>query len=98
MAKAVMFIAFKLKDGVSGADLLLASDKTQEDYLSKCKGYVSRHLFANGDVWTDLLIWETMADAENSMAASEQNETVRDFTALIGEVVQYAVVPLERSY
>jgi len=94
----VMSISCKLKQGTSIADFLAASDKIQEDYLSKCKGYVSRQLFANGDVWTDLLIWETAEDAENSMAAAEQNASAMAFTSLVGEVVQYMIVPLVRSY
>jgi len=98
MSKAIMSITFKLKENVSSAEFLQASDKIQEDYVCKCKGYVSRKLYVQGDIWTDVIIWETMNDAESSMGESEQNPSAVNFLALIGEMIQYVVAPLERNY
>ena len=96
--KTGMIISFKLKDGVGAEDLLAASDKIQEDYLSKCKGFISRQLMLIDGTWTDWLIWETLPDAENSMAKSSENEAAQAFTSLIGEVTEYNMYPLERAY
>ena len=96
--KTGMVISFKLKDGVSTEDFLAASDKIQVDYLSKCMGFVSRQLMIVDGVWTDWLIWETLPDAENSMRKSEEDEAAKEFTLMIGEVVDYGIYPLERSY
>ena len=96
--KTGMIVSFKLKDGVSAEDLLGASDKIQEQYISKCKGFISRQLMLIEGVWTDWVIWETLPDAENSMAKSEENEAAKEFTSMVGEIVEYSLYPLERSY
>jgi len=96
--KTGMIISFKLKDGVSTEDFLAASDKIQENYLSKCKGFINRQLMLIDGVWTDWLIWETLPDAQNSMDKSEENEYAKAFTSMIGESLEYGLYPLERSY
>ena len=96
--KTGMIISFKLKDGANADDFLSASDKLQESYLSKCKGFITRQLMLINGVWTDWVIWETLYDAENSMSKSEENEAVKAFASLIGETIEYNFYPLERSY
>ena len=96
--KTGMIISFKLKDGVSTEDFLTASDEIQENYLSGCKGFISRQLMINDGVWTDWVVWETMADAEYSMNQSMENESAKKLTSLIGETIEYQRYPLERAY
>ena len=97
--KTGMIISFKLRDGVCDKDFLAASDKIQEEFLSKCKGFISRQLMKNDEgVWTDWIIWETLPDAENSMKKSQGNEAAGEFTLMIGEMIEYGFYPLERSY
>ena len=96
--KQGMIISFKLKDGVSTEDFLAASDEIQENYISKCKGFISRQLMIMDGLWTDWVIWETMADAENSMRQSLENESGKKFTALVGDITEYKLYPLERAY
>jgi len=96
--KQGMIISFKLADGVSTEAFLAASDEIQEKYLSTCKGFISRQLMMIDGVWTDWVIWETMADAENSMAHCESSESAQKFFPLIGEVLEHQLYPLERSY
>jgi len=96
--KTGMFISCKLKDGVSTEDFLAASDKIQEEYLSKCKGFVSRQLMNIDGVWTDWVVWATFPDADNSMKKAEENEAAMKFTSMVGEIIEYKTYPLERSY
>jgi len=96
--KTGMIISFKLKDGVSTEDFLAASDKIQEQFLSKCKGFINRQLMLIDGVWTDWLIWETLPDAENSMRQSYENESTKEFFLMISEVIEQGLYPLERSY
>ena len=96
--KQGMIISFKLKEGVAVDDFLTASDEIQKNYLSKRKGFIGRQLMINGDVWTDWVIWETMADANNSIEKSMENESGKKFTALVGDVLEYQLYPLERAY
>jgi len=96
--KTGMIISFKLKDGISAEDFLAASDKVQEQYISKCKGFINRQLMVIDDIWTDWLIWETLPDAENSMAKSEGNESAKELASLISEIIEHRLYPLERNY
>jgi len=96
--KTGMIISFRLKEGVSADDFLAASDKIQENYISKCKGFITRQLMTIDGLWTDWVIWETLPDAENSMRKSEENDSAKAFTALIDEVIEHQLYPLERSY
>jgi len=96
--KTGMIITFKLKDGVSTEDFLAASDKIQESFLSKCKGYINRQLMFIDGVWTDWVVWATLPDAQNSMIKAEESEGAKAFTSLVGEMLEYKLYPLERSY
>ena len=96
--KTGMIVTFKLKDGVLTDDFLLASDKVQEDFVSKCKGFVNRQLMTIDGVWTDWIVWETLPDAINSMNNSSENEATTAFISLIGETIEHKLYPLERSY
>ena len=96
--KQGMIISFKLKEGVCEEAFLAASDEIQKNYLSGCKGFISRQLMQMDGLWTDWVIWETMADAVNSMDKSAGNESAMKFTSMIGEVVEYQLYPLERAY
>jgi len=96
--KQGMIFTFKLKEGVSEKDFLVASDEIQKNYLSKCKGFICRQLMMIDSAWTDWVIWETMADADNAMKQSDANESAKKFTSMIGEVVEEGLYPLERSY
>ena len=96
--KTGMIITFKLKDGVSAEDFLIASDKIQQNYLSKCSGFLTRQLMVTDGVWTDWVVWETFPDADNSMGKAEENEEAKAFSSLVGEIIEYKLFPLERSY
>ena len=75
MKKVVSFHTYKLKDGVSVPDFLLAVEKLIKGHVSKQKGYVSFQLLAEGDTWADSVTFETMDDfnafleTENQMVA-----------------------------
>ena len=96
--KQGMIISFTLRDGVTEDEFLAASDEVQEKYISKCKGFIARQLMIIGGNWTDWVIWETMADAENAMHGSAENESAKKFASLIGEVTEQGLYPIERSH
>ena len=73
MSNVVELVSFKLKEGSSVADFLVASDKFNEDFVSKQKGYISRKLLNYGEVWSDLVIWETMEYAQNAAKAIHES-------------------------
>ncbi|QNU66240.1 hypothetical protein EHE19_015340 [Ruminiclostridium herbifermentans] len=85
MPNVVEFTPFKLQNGVSVSDFLLASDKLQTEFIAKQKGYISRKLIFDGEKWADLVIWETMDDAKNAAAAWEKNAAADEYMTFIDE-------------
>jgi len=66
MSHAVWFISYKLVEGASVPDFLLASENCHNEVLSKKKGFISWKVLADSDTWVDLVTWETMEDAINA--------------------------------
>ena len=99
MPNAVMFITFKLKEGASVPDFLRTSERLYDEVFSKEKGCISWKQLIDGETWADLLIWETMDDAKNSMDASETNSLVIEFCSFIDqESVKHHLFSVEKSY
>jgi len=71
MSNVIDLVSFKLKEGVSEEEFLLASEELNVSFLSLQKGYIFRKLLKKEDTWTDLVLWETIDDA-NAMRASEE--------------------------
>ena len=83
MSNAVWFISFKLKNGVSEEDFLLASEKCHNEVLSKQPGFISWEVLRNGDTWVDLVKWETAEDAKNGETAGASNPAAHEFYSFI---------------
>jgi len=66
MSNAIWFISYKLVEGASVPDFLLASEKCSNEVLSKKKGFISWKVLNQGDTWVDFVTWETMEDAINA--------------------------------
>jgi len=73
MSNAVFSNTYKLNDGVSVSDFLLAIEKLVKEYVSKQNGYVSFQLLTQGDTWADSVTFETM-DNLNAFLKSSQND------------------------
>ena len=81
MSNTVWFISYKLVEGVSTQDFLLASKKVHNEILSKQKGFISWKVLREGDTWVDLVIWETADDAKNAETAGETNPIAHEYYA-----------------
>ncbi|MDL2232525.1 hypothetical protein LJC63_02960, partial [Ruminococcaceae bacterium OttesenSCG-928-L11] len=77
------FVAFKLKKSVSEAAFLPVSDKFTREFLTRQKGYISRQLLAKGDMWADLVFWETEADHLNAMEASREDPVAAEYMSML---------------
>ena len=100
MPNAVWFISYKLVEGASVSDFLLASEKCNNEVLSKKKGFISWKVLAHGDTWVDLVTWKTIEDAVNAEKSDGQPELAAlkfysfiDFSSLKQEVFS-----VEKSY
>ena len=83
MSKAIEFVAFKLKKNGSEAEFLPGSDKFNRKFLTKQKGYISRKLLSEGDMWADLVLWETEADHLNALEASKEDEAAAEYMSML---------------
>jgi len=100
MSNAVWFISYKLVEGASAPDFLLASEKCHDEVLSKKKGFVSWKVLADGDTWVDLVTWETMEDAINGENDDgEPNPIALEFYSFIDpDSCKTQVFSVEKSY
>lgn len=100
MSRAVFYCSFKLNDGASVPDFLLAAQKLNDEYISKQKGYVSWKQLVDGDTWADFITFETMEDVKafesDSGNAGELADNFYSFIALSSCKVHYYTI--ERNY
>ncbi len=83
MPNAVWFISYKLIEGSSVPDFLVASEKVNNEILSRQKGFISWKVLVDGDTWVDLVTWETMEDAIHGETAGAANPNAQKFYSFI---------------
>ena len=101
MSNTVMFITFKLKEGASVEAFLLASERLNDEVFSKNPACHSWRQLREGDQWADLLIWETMEDAQKAMEMDEGgvSPSMEEFCSFLDqESVAHHLFSIERSY
>ena len=99
MSNAVYFVSYNLKKGASVTDFLLATEKLNNEYMSKQKGYISWKQLLEDDMWVDLLTFETMADAKKVSSPSGKNALAEKFYSFINlNSCKVHLFSVERSY
>ena len=84
MNNGIFFCTFKLKKGASVEDFLAATEKLNNEYISKQKGYISWDQLVDGDEWADVLTFETLEDVKNFEANSgNSGELAMNFYSFI---------------
>ena len=97
----VQLISYKLVEGASVADFLLASERCNNEVLSKQPGFISWKMLADGDMWADLVTWQTMEDAVNAQNGESimHNPVAQEFFAFIDfNSLKMQYFSVERSY
>jgi len=75
---------FKANPGVSDEKVLVASQKVHDNYLSMCKGFVSRELLKSEDgTWMDVVHFETFSDAKAATDNFPNNPSAKEFDSLL---------------
>jgi len=97
MPNVVEYVSFNLKNGASVPDFLLASEKMNAGFLSARKGYISRKLLVDGEIWADWVLWETMEDALHAAKAFGENAVDREYMSFI-ENCDMRHFSVEKSY
>ena len=76
-------VTFRLMPGVSGAEFLAAAQATKPA-LTGQPGFVRRHLLHDADgVWTDLVEWQSLTQAQAAAERVMQLPEFRPFLAAI---------------
>lgn len=83
MSKAVWNFSFKLKKGVTQDDFIGATERLHDEIISKAKGFVSWEQYLQGDTWTDLVVWETLEDANHGTTVAEGSDLAKIFYSMI---------------
>jgi len=100
MSKSIFYCAYKLKKSASVQEFLSASEKLNNDYISRQKGYISWEQLNDGDTWADVITFETMEDVKsfetNSANAGELAQNFYSFINLPSCKVRY--FSIEKTY
>ena len=94
MANIIGMVSVTLKEGVSESDFLLVHEKYNREFVSKQNGYITHKLLVNGDKWTDLVIWESMDDTQNTFEAVGKNAVAIEVMSLIDQIGNDDDIPL----
>ena len=100
MSNAIFYVSYKLKKGASVPDFLQASERLNNEYISKQKGYISWKQVVDGDTWADFATFETMEDVKNFEANSANSgELSQKFYSYINlNSCKAHYFTIERSY
>ncbi|MCL2546658.1 MAG: hypothetical protein FWE06_05615 [Oscillospiraceae bacterium] len=100
MSNAIYYVSYKLKKGASVPDFLSASERLNNEHISKQKGYISWQQLVDGDTWADICTFETMDDLENFKAASRNPcEAAKEFYSFMRLMTcKQHIFSVERSY
>ena len=75
---------FRLRAGVTEAELLEASEAIQREFLGRQPGFVRRELARGADgLWADVVHWADGAAAEAAMAAAATSSACRTYFELM---------------
>ena len=99
MSQTVYFVSYNLVKGASVPDFLLATEKLNNEYMSKQKGYISWKQLLEGEMWVDLLTFETMEDARRISESNDPNPLAEKFYSFIDlESCKVHNFSVEKSY
>ena len=101
MSNVVFFNTYKLRDGASVPDFLLAAENLINGYISKQEGYISCQILIDGDTWSDVETFNTMDNLNAFLEASknDMNELAEKFFAFLDcDTCQSKIYSVEKSY
>jgi len=80
----VEWAPFDVKEGITEAQLIAASNRLQLEFLSKQKGYIKRSLLkGKGSQWVDIIHWESIGDAHEALNQAASCVVCAEFFALL---------------
>jgi len=99
MSNAVWFITYKLVKGASVPDFLAAAEELNNEFVSKKKGFIAWKQLVDGDLWADLMTWETMEDAKEFEKGGGTSPLAQKFYSFINfNSLKSQFFTVEKSY
>ena len=77
MANVASLNSYKLKEGVSVSDFLLAKDTLISEFASKQKGWISSKTLVDGEIWADFTIFESIDDLKAFVPLCNKSELAK---------------------
>ena len=93
MPNVVEIFSYTRKDGVSEQQLLLASDKFHSEFFAKQNGFISWNVLKKGDVYTDIVVYETAEDLDNTLNIAQDHHATLEYNTLVDQVTTYDEMP-----
>lgn len=84
--QVVEWAPYRLKTGVTEAELFKAAEELQRDFLAKQPGYIRRELVKGDDgTFIDIVWWTSRRTAEEAVANAASSASCRRYFALMQE-------------
>ncbi len=80
--KTVEIVTFKIKVGIDENKVLEAIENMYSR-LKKVRGFIDRELTKKGDLWADIVHWESLEDAQDAMDELMKYEECQKFFSMI---------------
>jgi hypothetical protein len=75
---------FRLADGATEQELLVASETLQRDFVERQRGFIRRELLRGADgAWVDLVHWEDEAAAHAGFSAAMESPVCAEYFKLM---------------
>jgi len=81
MAYVHIYHSYKLKEGKSEQEFLRVAEKFSNEPGLKTKGFVSWTLMNDGEMWADILVYESMDDFKNASKKIHEIPSVHELAS-----------------
>ena len=99
MANVVSFNSYKLQEGASAQDFLLATETLLKEFVSKQKGFISSKTLVDGDTWADFTVFESLDDLKAFVPLCNSSELARKcYSFMDFGTMKNHVFTVERSF
>ena len=78
MVRVYIYHSYKLKEGKSEQDFLRIAEKFGNDPGLKTKGFISWTLLRDGEIWSDILVYESMDDFKSANEFIHKNPFIHE--------------------
>ena len=97
LPNVVTFVTYKLKKGMPVSDFLFATDKAGSKLSFNDSLAISWKLLVDGDIWADMIYWESMDGPQKASASENLNSDIKEYLSFIDDVPFHGHFSVELS-